>query len=161
MRTYELPLKIRLPFLPAHKVLNRKVGIYGSLNPRCNLKKRGHFAVIKFVEVFRSGRWQVEIKDMLAEFELTILRHDSARRQPCVVFQILQKASQSMQRSPIVLHSSHLPLGTIMQLLRPNSDSRMGSSLPAKRNHTFVMLPTLSTPPDTYAFRPLAPLSPN
>src|SRR5258708_39621330 len=145
MRTYELPLKIWLPFLPAHKVLNRKVGIYGSLNPRCNLKKRGHFAVIKIVEVFRSGRWQVEIKNTLAEFELTVLRHDSARCQPHVIFQILQKASQSMQRSPIVLHSSHLPLDTIMQLPRSDSDSCMGSLAPAKRKHTFSILAMLST----------------
>src|SRR5216684_4001646 len=160
MRTYKLPLKIWLPFLPAHKVLNRKVGIYGSLNPRCNLKKRGHFAVIKFVEVFRSRRWQVEIKDTLAEFELTVLRRDSARRQPHVVFQILQKASQSMQRSPIVLHSLHLPLGTIMQLLRPDSDSCMGSSPPAKRKHTFGMLVTLSTESERSGFRTCASLSP-
>src|SRR5229473_443069 len=105
MRTYELPLKIWLPFLQAHKVLNRKVGIYGSLNPRCNLKKRGHFAVIKFVEVFRSRRWQVEIKDTLAKFELTILRHDSARCQPHVVFQILQKASQSTAHIPTLVRN--------------------------------------------------------
>src|SRR5229473_1969689 len=160
MRTYELLLKIWLPFLPAHKVLNRKVGIYGSLNPRCNLKKRGHFAVIKFVEVFRSGRWQVEIKDTLAEFELTVLRRDSARCQPCVVFQILQKASQSMQRSPIVLHSSHLPLGAIMQLPRPDSDSHMGSLPPAKRKHTFGMLVTLSTESERSGFRTHASFSP-
>src|SRR5260370_35414215 len=126
MRTYELSLKIRLPFLLAHKVLNRKVGIYGSLNPRCNLKKRGHFAVIKFVEVFRSGRWQVEIKDTLAEFELTVLRCDSARCQPRVIFQILQKPSQSMQRSPIVRHGWHLHLAAIMQLPEPTSVSCMG-----------------------------------
>src|SRR5258707_722961 len=107
MRTYKLPLKIQLPFLPAHKVLNRKVGIYGSLNPRCNLKKRGHFAVIKFVKVFRSGRWQVEIKDTLAEFELTILRRDSARCQPHVVFQILQKPPKAC-KDPQLCSTAHI-----------------------------------------------------
>ena len=116
--------------------------------------------MIKFVEVFRSGRWQVEIKDTLAEFELTVLRCDSARCQPRVIFQILQKASQSMQRSPIVLHSSHLPLGAIMQLPRPDSDSRMGSSPPAKRKHTFGMLATLSTESERSGFRTHASLSP-
>ena len=70
MTAYQLPFELCLPLLSVCKVLNRDVGFYCSLNSRCDLKKGCHFCGTGVVnlEMFGSGRWCVEVKEVLAEF---------------------------------------------------------------------------------------------
>jgi hypothetical protein len=70
MSTYILQAEFLLPHLPFRKVPNRLVGLYGSLNSGCYLKKSWHFGGVLGIETFCRRGDGFKFETRLPSFQL-------------------------------------------------------------------------------------------